>query len=286
VRVSAQNSQGFGLPSAETSDSTDTPLAVPEEPAEVQLERAPGAAAGSSLRVVWLDPADDRGSLTTHFTIQWRPVGAAEGVEPELALSDEQIEAAWTNSISHTGAVSSFRDTARRNPGQPDGNEYVIEGLNAGIRYAVRVAAGNSRGFGSFLGSVPPTEVPREAAMAPSAGDVTLRIREAGGSVDVAASATSLEVSWVPPSGAQSSAQTVAAVLGAGTGVGVGGFSAVQANELPSYLVEYSRSSFSDSRPDTQVLQLNTTGVRGTFRLSLYSEQTVPLPFDATAAEL
>lgn len=206
VRVSAQNSQGFGLPSVATTDSTLTPLAVPEEPADVQLERNPGASASSSLRVVWLDPADDRGSSTTGYTIQWRAVGAGEGVEPELSMSADQVDAAWSTAASFSADAASFRDTVRRNPGQPDGNEYVITGLSSGVRYAVRVAASNSRGSGAFRGSDPPTEVPRDAAPAPARGDVTLRTREAGGSVDVAASATSLEVSWVPPSGSDASA--------------------------------------------------------------------------------
>lgn len=77
----------------------------------------------------------------------------------------------------------------------------------------------------------------------------------------------------------------MSAVLAAGTAV-MDGFSSTDAAGLPAYLVEYARSSFESARPDTQVLTLNTTGVRGTFRVTLYGESTVPLAFDATAAEM
>jgi hypothetical protein len=126
VRVSAYNIVGVGA-SQSTSPTSETPRQIPSEPTNVYL----GVTSNTKLTVSFDLPTSSGGAAITQYRVQW-------DVSPGF------------NSVSLSSQVVSASTDSY----------YTISNLTPGQRYYVRVACGNSVGYGSFKQASPPSGVP------------------------------------------------------------------------------------------------------------------------------
>lgn len=179
VRVSASNSQGFGIPCAA---SYLKPIGLPDPPSLVETHRD---ASSSTVLIVHftliLDP-NDRGSEIHSCLIEW---------SDEIDFSQDVRNA--------TISVNSALDDRLPNYKNMNSifNLHRITGLIAGTPYFVRIAGINSVGVGSGMSSTPLFLAP---GMKPESLDemngVSVSVIKADTSVSVAESSTSLVLRW------------------------------------------------------------------------------------------
>jgi hypothetical protein len=111
-------------------------MVTPGPPTSVALQ----VASKSQLKVIFNPPQDDGGDAVTSYKIEYAT---------KSDFSDKQ-----SVNMNYLSAGAPFFKT--------------IDGLKTGVFYYVRVAAGNSQGYGSATPSVPPLLNPHEASSAPS----------------------------------------------------------------------------------------------------------------------
>merc|ERR1712196_47456 len=118
LRVSAHNSQGYGLPEA-TSPASEFPREIPSAPSNVQLR----VTSGSKLTVQYGVPSHTGGDVVSKYKIEW---DRASSFSSLLALPHKgEVEMLATQNLS-----------------------YTINDVSPGAIYYVRVSAANSIGYG------------------------------------------------------------------------------------------------------------------------------------------
>jgi hypothetical protein len=118
LRVSAHNSQGYGLPEA-TSPASEYPREIPSAPSSVQLR----ITSGSKLTVQYALPSHTGGDVVSKYKIEW---DRASSFSSLLALPHKgEVEMLATQNMS-----------------------YTINDVAPGAIYYVRVSAANSIGYG------------------------------------------------------------------------------------------------------------------------------------------
>ena len=128
VRVSAANSQGYGLT---TSAGSLNPHRAPDAPTGVNLR----VTSDSMLTVSFANPVNDGGDAVTFFRVEWDTVVNFNSIQTSPHKGFVDISAATDSS-------------------------YTITALTTNRPYFVRVAAKNSAGFGVFTYAQPSSAAP------------------------------------------------------------------------------------------------------------------------------
>ena len=165
VAVTPVSAAGKGVAQYSVPEALAAPVQAPDTPADVYL----ATVSATNLNVLWLAPASDGGANVTSYKIQWDPRA--------------------TYDSSNGGPLGEYQYAATA-PGACVGAHcsYVVNGLQKGVPYYVRVFAANSLGY-----SVVPA-TPKAGAMAP----VTQPLAPAGVAVAAVGNA-SLAITVKPP---------------------------------------------------------------------------------------
>lgn len=130
IRVSAYNSQGYGVATASTPTSLN-PREAPGGPSNVRL----GVTANSLLTVSFGYPTDDGGDLVKTYRVEWDISGSFNSPASYPNKGSFDVDASISSS-------------------------YTIQYLTAGVKYYVQVYAKNSEGFGAPTPASPPYAIP------------------------------------------------------------------------------------------------------------------------------
>jgi hypothetical protein len=137
VRVLAYNSQGYGEGQASSPDK-EHPRQVPTAPTSVQA----GITSGSKLTVQWAEPSNLGGDAITTYKIEWDRVASFASTYVLPHKGEAEVNASEHLSYTISGDV---------------GN---LLGLDAGVRYYMRVSAANKEGYGQAQSPTPTSMVP------------------------------------------------------------------------------------------------------------------------------
>jgi len=123
--VKAHNSEGYGSSGA-TSPASEYPRTTPSAPTNVLL----GITAGTKLTVKFAAPANTGGDAVTKYRVEWDTTSTFTSLQAAPHKGSTEINAA-------------------------DASSLTLSGLTLGQVYYVRVAAGNSVGYGPVQSSSP-----------------------------------------------------------------------------------------------------------------------------------
>lgn len=130
VRVSAFNSQGYGLPQAPTPPF-EHPCQPPSAPRSVQA----AATAATLISIQWADPSSDGGDPVTSYRVSWDTDSAFQSLQHLPNKGTLVVDAA----AAHAATITS---------------------LTPGTKYYVKVEAANRRKYGAPAQPVPAYVVP------------------------------------------------------------------------------------------------------------------------------
>lgn len=232
VLVFAMNSQGFGEGQGPTP-LFEFPRQVPKSPVNVFTE-----VTSPSMVTVGFDlPLDDGGDAVTSVRVEW-------DVDPEFES---------TATMPHKGSAVVATSAARA---------YTVTGLSAGTRYFVRVAAGNSVGFGLAsidkpAGVVPARQVPGRPTWVVVRSNTTDADVSCGGEIVVEIGSPIVPAHGIPCSGNGLATQTPGICpSGMGSGTQADGGAAIH-----KYEVQWSTfADFRDTTSDGGSSMLDITG--------------------------
>eukprot|EP00970_Alexandrium_tamarense_P002964 scaffold427_cov103-Alexandrium_tamarense.AAC.19 len=242
VRVSASNSMGYGVP---CSSVFLKPMGLPMPPDMVEINRVASNPSSLALHFTSVSYPEDKSSIVTGYFVEWSTTEdflpgtvANETLGSELVMSERLP--------SYNGVNKVF-------------NYFLIEGLDAGRPYFVRIAAINSVGVGHSSYSNPLSIAPGSKPTDSGENGVTIATIPADATVSVAESSSSLRVSWRAP-------------------FSCNGF------DVSSYLIEY---WVADGVAEVQEISLHSTRVvKGTFTLGYEHEETDSLSIDSSAEDV
>ena len=263
VRVSAGNSEGYGIPCAPVFSK---PKGPPLPPLLVELERVPANPSSLALHFTSVTSPDDKGSIVNGYVIEWsirpfqsEPVFGSQGALVHNSLFQNR-EDTWGVFLSaESESIVSNRLPLYKETGKTF-NYYLIEDLIPGAEYFVRIAAVNEAGIGpssSSLSSAPgfkPTDIEDQ-------NGVTLATVLPNATVSVMESSSTLRVSWRPP-------------------FNNNGF------DVSMYLIEYWVSNGVSEIQEMVLHPLNGSPVQGTFTLSYGEDKTDSLSIDSSAEDV
>jgi len=253
VRVAARNAgtAGFGVASA---PATRKPMDVAAAPAAAELHLVPGSP--SALRVFWTDVVSDRGSAVDAFLVEWDTVDSFDTRSENVA--EGQTSQALGHALYAPGSYSSQR---LGNTSGVGWYEHLIQGLDPGLSYHVRIRARNAVGLGDLRLPTPRQLAPRSSPEPLATGAVTLSTIPASASVTVAESSRSLLVEF-------------------------GASEDDRGAPVEDYLVEWWLAD-EPPRHEVQVVRLHgARGTRGTFVLDYAGARTSPLDHDVGEDDL
>ncbi|GMH48108.1 hypothetical protein TL16_g00218 [Triparma laevis f. inornata] len=186
VRVFATNAVGTGVP---CSTNILKPMAVPDAPAAVELNRVAGQPTSLNVHFTFVEYPEDRASAVTGFDIIY---------DTSADFSSAETKSVTVSSLS--GSSSRQHDIAPYATVGKQYYTYTVTGLDAGTVYYVKVAATNAIGSGTGLAASPASLAPGAQPVALDAKTgVSLTTVPADGSVTVLESSSSLLVSFQAP---------------------------------------------------------------------------------------
>ncbi|KAL7537092.1 hypothetical protein ACHAXR_007581, partial [Thalassiosira sp. AJA248-18] len=246
VRVSAGNSEGYGIPCPSLFLK---PKGPPLPPLVVELERVPSNPSSLALHFTSVTSPDDKGSVVNDYFIEWssRPF-----VESGTAVFSATLSA---DSV-YSNRLSSYNDVDK------DFNYYLIENLTPGIEYHVRISAVNEVGTGPSSRSTPLSLAPgsKPTDLEDQSG-VTVATIMADTTVSVLESSSTLRVSWRAPF--------------SDNGFGIS-----------KYLIEYWVSNGVSEVQEIVLQSPNGGPALGTFTLRYGEDWTDSLSIDSTAEDV
>ncbi|KAL7541113.1 LOW QUALITY PROTEIN: hypothetical protein ACHAXR_012985 [Thalassiosira sp. AJA248-18] len=205
---------------------------------------------------------ESNGIPTDKFLIEWSTVSSF------LPSTDDGVDSLWSSEVT---AQYSDED------GENAAGEFLIDSLNMGTQYFVRVSAHNTAGYGATTNSVPvkpmtSPDPPFEPMLSSLTPEYITSLHPGSSLSDSAIIGTSLLVSWRPP--------RVDASNDRPDLVGDGG------DEVSTYLVEWSRVSWDNYSPTVFEINLQTaSGTGGSDALSILSGSFQVLIDTASSSE-
>ena len=247
VRVSARNTEGYSSPCPSLFLK---PYGPPLPPLVVELERVASNPSSLALYFTSVTGPGDKGSIVSAYFVEW------------WSTSDTFQSGMVSNATLRADSIYSERISSNDGVNAGVFNYYLIEGLNPGVEYFVRLGAVNEAGPG-------PTTHSRPLSLAPGSkptdiedqNGVTLATIAVDATVSVMESSSSLRVSWRSPF--------------SDNGFGIS-----------KYLIEYWLSSGINEVQEIVILSTNGMPVQGTFTLGYRDEKTGSLSIDSSGEDV
>jgi len=182
VRVSAGNSEGYGIPCASTFLK---PKGPPLPPLVVELERVASDPSSLALHFTSVTSPDDKGSIISGYFVEWSTDGFQSGSVFNATLNANSIYSERLSSYNGVDKVFNY---------------YMIENLTPGVQYFVRIAAVNEVSRGPSIHSTPLSLAPgSKPTDLEDQNGVTVATIVADTTVSVMESSSTLRVSWRTP---------------------------------------------------------------------------------------
>ena len=242
VRVSAKNTQGLSIPCPSLFLK---PYSPPLPPAVIELERVASNPSSLAVHFTSVTSPHDKGSIVSSYIVEWSTL-------------DTFSSGSVRNATLDADSVPSER-LPSYNSVDEEFNYFLIEGLNPGVEYFVRISAVNKAGAG-------PTSRSRPLSLAPGSkptdiddqnGVIISTMAVDTANITVEESSSSLLVSWRSP-------------------FSENGFG------ISKYLIEYWVESGVDEVQEIVLQSENGLPARGTFALGYGDEKTSSLSVDSS----